>query len=241
MGAAIPARDANSRISPTNCWYRSKTEAFRKAVAMRLRKLRLPDRRWPKETCPKPLPTSSPISFSCAGFRVLNLPTTPRCAMPDALRSDAAASTSPFLIGATSMPRLLTYPETKRVSSLTRRSSGARPGPLATIIPTRAVLPWTMALVDRVVLKTTRSMAAGFSSRRISSITPMSDETRRSWFVGTLVFFLTWKFSRRTASVWVPPTSMPRIMQPPLAKGEGRKAEGKTGYLQKKRPKAFCP
>ncbi len=76
------------------------------------------------------------------------------------------------------MPRLLTYPETKRVSSLTRSASGASPGPLATIMPTRSVFPWTMALVERVVLKTTRSSVERSSPRRISSITPTSDETR---------------------------------------------------------------
>jgi len=98
--------------------------------------------------------------------------------MPDAFRAAAASSTSPFLIGATSMPRLLTYPETKRMSSVIRRASGARPGPLATIMPTRSVFPCTMALVESVVLKTTRSSAVRSSSRRMSSITPMSDETR---------------------------------------------------------------
>ena len=111
------------------------------------------------------------------------------------------------------------------------KRAGARPGPALSARATRSARPCTRALTARVVPTVTRSAArrrAGpsgpnFSSRAFSraASAARTEEGRSSWQVGALAPARMPSGPQSTASVCVPPASIPRnvcaVMLPPQA------------------------
>ena len=86
------------------------------------------------------------------------------------------------------------------------------PGPPTTSTPTGSMAPVTMALVDRVVLRLRVRTRRGSWPARIASSTPVIEASRLSGRVGALAAATSRVESMSTASVWVPPISMPMRM-----------------------------
>ena len=198
---------------------------------MRRGKLSSPDRLCPHTGASPAARTTSAMASSCAALRGENLPTQATARTPFFFQAAQASARGRVSSGVTSTPRWSRPPGRMQTSSPMAKRAGARPGPALSARATRSARPCTRALTARVVPTVTRSAArrrAGpsgpnFSSRAFSraASAARTEEGRSSWQVGALAPARMPSGPQSTASVCVPPASIPRnvcaVMLPPQA------------------------
>ena len=199
---------------------------------MRRGKLSSPDRLCPQTGTSPAARTTSAMPSSCAALRGENLPTQATARTPFFFQAAQASARGRASSGVTSTPRWSRPPGRMQTSSPMAKRAGASPGPALRARATRSARPCTRALTARVVPTVTRSTLrrrAGPSGPNLSSrafsraaSAARTEKGRSSWRVGALAPARMPSGPQSTASVCVPPASIPRnvcavMLLPPQA------------------------
>ena len=233
MLTLIPARPRRARLCSTasaKALYRRQTAQLKKAVATRRGKLSRPPSSWPmtRKSAPsqgvvsRPLQTSRLMVRSCTGFLIENLETAAKTLIPAARQESIAALTWFWSSPRISLPRWSMEPSRWWNSLQSMKCPVSMPGPPESRTPTSSVRFSTMALVDRVVERLSWRTRSWPTSLRMPSSAWLTEAMRSSWRVLTLQAAtssaLRCAMRTATASVCVPPTSIPSSMTAPWAR-----------------------